>query len=126
MGWSEIVCNGPAELAAYLRPFFERDGLFPRFTAEAMPYADHFPFVAAGIPGLFLGRHNCAAGRFFHHRADDDMSRVSTRVMAEYLSATAAFLSDALDRNELPFPCHIPVEQASRVGRMWEDLFGGW
>src|SRR5262249_47497412 len=45
MGWTELVCNGPAEMQAYLRSFFAREGLYPGFTAQTMPYADHFPFV---------------------------------------------------------------------------------
>jgi Iap family predicted aminopeptidase len=126
MGWSEIVCNGPADLTAYLRPFFAAEGLYPAFTPSIVPYADHFPFVAAGIPGMYLGRHNCAGGRFFHHRPDDDMTRVSTQVMATHLTAVAGVLADALACDALPFPSRIPQEQAGEVQSMWNDLFGGW
>ncbi|HLV79402.1 MAG TPA: M20/M25/M40 family metallo-hydrolase, partial [Chthonomonadaceae bacterium] len=126
MGWTELVCNGPAEMQVYLRSCFEREGLSPGFSAQIMPYADHFPFVAAGIPGITLGRHNCAAGRFFHHRPDDDLSRVSVRVMASSLSAVAAILADALQCEALPFPSHIPDDQARDAQLLWNDLFGGW
>lgn len=126
LGWTELVCNGPAEMPAYLRSFFEKMGLTPGFTAQIMPYADHFPFVAAGIPGVTLGRHNCTTGRFFHHRPDDDLSRVSTQVMASSLSAVADILADALQCEALPFPAHIPETQVTDAQRLWNDLFGGW
>lgn len=126
MGWTEIIVNGPAELETYLRSFFAQEGLYPRFTPTIMPYADHFPFAAAGLPGLYLGRHNCTAGRFFHHRPDDDISRVSTEVMAASLTAAAHILADALEREELPFRSRLPEAQARDAESMWNDLFGGW
>jgi aminopeptidase YwaD len=126
MGWTEVICNGPAQLSNYLRPYFEREALYPAFTAPIVPYADHFPFVAAGIPGVCLARHNCIGGRFFHHRPDDDLSRVSTPMMASHLSAAAAILADALQCEALPFPSSIPEEQARQSQLLWNDLFGGW
>lgn len=126
LGWTEIVCNGPTELESSLRPFFHAEDVYPRFVHDIVPYADHFPFVAAGIPGLYLGRHNCTGGRFFHHRPDDDMSRVSTAVMSSHLAATSAFMADVLQRETLPFEPTIPVDQRENVRLYWDDLFGGW
>jgi Zn-dependent M28 family amino/carboxypeptidase len=126
MGWTELVCNGPAELEAYLRPFFSRRGLYPRFLPQVFPYADHFPFVAAGVPGVYVGRPNCSAGRFFHHRPDDDMSRVSTSVVASLLTTAADIMADAAGRDALPFSAGIPEDQNQRVQAFWNDLFGGW
>src|SRR5262249_15822155 len=126
MGWTELVCNGPREMQDYLRVFFAQEGLTPGWTAPIMPYADHFPFVAAGVPGGGLGRHNCAGGRFFHHRADDDLSRVSVPVMASSLSAAARLLADASQCEALPFPARIPAAQAREAELLWNDLFGGW
>lgn len=126
MGWTQLICNGPAAMQGYLRPFFEDANLYPGFITPIMPYADHFPFVAAGIPGLCLARPNCIGGRFFHHRPDDDIRRVSTKVMASHVSVVAAILADAMQREELPFPSRIPEEQARTAEAMWNDLFGGW
>lgn len=126
MGWTQIIYSGPTELETYLRPFFAREGLYPDFTQTTMPYADHFPFAAAGLPSLYLGRHNCTGGRFFHHRTDDDISRVSTQVMASTLMAVANSLADALACETLPFPPHLPAEQARDAQSLWDDLFGGW
>ena len=91
-----------------------------------MPYADHFPFVAAGVPAATVIRNNCKAGRFFHHRPDDDLSRVCPELVARVIDASAALLVELAGCEELPFERRIPQEQAAAVGRYWDDLFGGW
>ena len=126
MAWTELWCNGPAELESTVRPWFARKDLYPRIMNGLVPYADHFPFVAAGVPGVWMWRCNCAGGRFFHHRPDDDMSRVSPDVMAKHLDAVAAGMAGLAAAGELPFPALIPEQQKAAVAAMWNDLFGGW
>jgi aminopeptidase YwaD len=126
LGWFELTANGSAEMGDYLRQFYESNGLWMELVSAVVPYADHFPFVAAGIPGAYLGRNNCTAGRFFHHRADDDIQRVSTELVAEVIRISADLLADLADRETLPFPGSIPQDQSARIGTYWQDLFGGW
>jgi hypothetical protein len=126
MGWTEVCCNGPAELTDEVRGWFAKRDLYPLFKEELVPYADHFPFVAAGAPGLWMGRSNCAGGRFFHHRPDDDMSRVSTAVMASHLDAVAGGMATLANARKMPFPTAIPENKKSAISSMWNDLFGGW
>lgn len=126
LGWNNLILNGPAELEDYVRPFFEARDVYAKVIREVVPYADHFPFVAAGIPGITLLRSNCAAGRFFHHRPDDDLTRISLDVLAGLLDATAALIADLASRDELPFPRSVPPREAEAVQRFWVDLFGGW
>ncbi len=71
-------------------------------------------------------RHNCIAGRFFHHRPDDDMSRVSTETMTKLLQPVAGFLAESATSSRLPFPAEIPPEESEKVEAFWRDLFGGW
>jgi aminopeptidase YwaD len=126
LGWTEIWCNGPPELVSTVRPWFEKRSLYPSMQDGLVPYADHFPFVAAGVPGVWIWRRNCENGRFFHHRPDDDMSRVSPAVMARHLDAIAAGMGALAQAVELPFPAGIPEKQKEAVAAMWSDLFGGW
>jgi len=126
LGWNEFVCNGPKELQKFLVDTFKKHDLYCRITSEAMPYADHFPFVAAGIPGITVFRANCAAGRFFHHRPDDDLTRVSPETMASILNPAAEFLAELASCSSLPFPPEVPQEQTQKIQQFWEDLFGGW
>ncbi|MBN1441935.1 MAG: M28 family peptidase [Planctomycetes bacterium] len=126
MGWNDLVVNGTRELEECWRAAFESRGEFVRIARSIVPYADHFPFVAAGVPGLTLMRSNCTAGRFFHHRPDDDLSRVSTARMASLLDAVAERMADLAARPDLPFEPRVPLECAREVESFWIDLFGGW
>ncbi len=126
LGWLELYINGHPDFETSLRPFFHGEGVFYRTHTAVVPYADHFPFVAAGLPGVFHYRINCDAGRFFHHRPDDDLSRVSAGVIARDVAAVAGWL-DALARADaLPFTPGIPEAQRAEVAACWADLFGGW
>lgn len=126
MGWTELNCGGPAALVDYLLPFFEKADLYVKTTPEVIPYTDLFPFLAAGVPGIYIGRSNCAGGRFFHHRSDDDLSRVSCPYMARMVDVVASIVHDLANTDTLPFPSEIPADQAAHVKGFWEDLFGGW
>jgi Zn-dependent M28 family amino/carboxypeptidase len=126
LGWLELYAGGPQAMADYLRGVFERRDLYLALHTEVLPYADHFPFVAAGVPAASLIRANCTAGRFFHHRPDDDLSRISTELMARVLDASLEALIELAGAEELPFPARIPAEQTQAVADCWNDLFGGW
>lgn len=125
MGWTEIIANGPREIEDLARRTFEERSLYVKILRDIMPYADHFPFVAAGVPGMTIQRSNCAAGRFFHHRPDDDPSRISCALMARILDPVAALVADLAAAPVLPFEAAIPQDQAREVHRFWVDLFGG-
>jgi len=125
LGWTGLWSNGPRQLGDYLLPFFTGNGEWVQLRPELTPYADHFPFVAAGVPSGFLHRENCAGGRFFHHRPDDDMSRVSVPLVTSLTACTAQLLAHAANAT-LPFPKRIDGAMADEVRRIWEDLFGGW
>jgi hypothetical protein len=126
MGWLELIAGGPRSMADWLRGVFERHDLFLAVTTRIMPYADHFPFVAAGVPAATLLRSNCTAGRFFHHRPDDELARVSTGLMARVLDPSLEALVELAQAETLPFAARIPAGEAREAERCWDDLFGGW
>jgi aminopeptidase YwaD len=126
LGWFDLVANGPPEMGEIFIKLYEARGLYMNLNTAAVPYADHFPFVAAGVPSAYLGRSNCTAGRFFHHRSDDNIQRVSTELLADVISASAEILAELADAESIPFPNAIPEDQSEQVKRYWEDLFGGW
>lgn len=126
LGWNTLSGSGPGELDTQLARYFEKEGQYFRREQGVLPYADHFPFNAAGIPGLTLMRLNCESGRFFHHRADDDMSRLDYEVMTASLNAVAAFTADMAQAETLPFELAVPTSDHPDIAHCWDDLFGGW
>ncbi len=126
LGWNTISGSAPAEADRLLAEHFARQGQYFRRDHGVLPYADHFPFNAAGVPGLTLMRPNCAGGRFFHHRPDDDLSRVDPNLMAASLNAVAAFVAELAAAEELPFSTELPSAELPAIAHCWADLFGGW
>lgn len=126
LGWNTLWGSGPVEFDQLLTRYFQKHGQQVKREYGVLPYADHFPFVAAGVPALTLMRFNCTAGRFFHHRSDDDLSRISPEVMAALLSAVAEFTAEMATTAELPFRQEIPPGEHAAIAAHWDDLFGGW
>ena len=93
---------------------------------ELVPYADHFPFAAAGIPGVFLGRMNCTAGRFFHHRPDDTLIQISIPLCAKLIQAGCLGLVTLANAETMPFQVTIPKRLQLDIDNMWQEIFGGW
>jgi len=125
-GWNVLSGSGQVELDSQLAKYFAEQGQYFRREQGVLPYADHFPFNAVGVPGLTLMRLNCASGRFFHHRADDDISRLDFNVMAASVNAVAAFTAAMAAMASLPFALSIPDNEHEQIARCWDDLFGGW
>jgi aminopeptidase YwaD len=126
LGWNYLVCNGPGGIAPPFVEALKGRGQYVKTINELVPYADHFPFVAAGVPACWIGRDNCTAGRFFHHRPDDDITRVSCPVVADLAGGIGTALRELAAADTLPFPSRVDEPDRAAAASMWNDLFGGW
>ena len=126
LGWLQLYVNAHPDFEASFRPFFHAADLRYQVITSVVPYADHFPFIAAGVPGVFHYRVNCGGGRFFHHRPDDDLTRVSPAVIARDVSAVATWMDALATSDTLPFTRGVPEAQHAEIAACWQDLFGGW
>ena len=126
LGWNVLHGVGAGPLRRDVTAHFRLQREEVVWNQQVLPYADHFPFLAAGVPGFTLMRQNCSAGRFFHHRPDDTLERVSPPRMASLLGAVASFIAEMAELSELPFPSKVPTRARPAIARHWADLFGGW
>jgi len=126
LGWTELFCCGAPAMGDFLQRFFIEQDEYISLKQDVVPYADHFPFAACGLPNAWLARSNCTAGRFFHHRPDDDLSRVSLPLLRRLFSSCAHCLARLADDVTLPFPGQMPPDIQAEVDRQWQELFGGW
>jgi hypothetical protein len=126
LGWNTLWGSGPMELDQLLPGYFSKHGQQVKREYGVLPYADHFPFVAAGVPALTLMRFNCTAGRFFHHRPDDDLSRICPETIRALLAGAGDFIADMATVEKLPFASTIPTAEQLAIAAHWDDLFGGW
>ncbi|MDP6417400.1 MAG: M28 family peptidase, partial [Gammaproteobacteria bacterium] len=93
LGWTELSCCGPDEMGKYLNSCFVDQDSYVIVKNEVVPYADHFPFAASGVPAVWLGRSNCTSGRFFHHCPDDIMSRIGIPTVTRLLNVSCECLA---------------------------------
>jgi aminopeptidase YwaD len=126
LGWTELSCCGPKEMGEYLKSFFVEQDEYLTVKTEAVPYADHFPFAAAGVPAAWLGRSNCTSGRFFHHRPDDTISRIGMPLTAKLIDISRECLARLAAADQLPFPVNMPEDLRVEIEDKWQELFGGW
>ena len=126
LGWTELSCCGSDEMGKYLNSFFVDQDNYVTIKNEVMPYADHFPFAAAGMPAVWLGRSNCASGRFFHHRPDDIISRIGIPLVTKLLNASCECLDRIALADPFPFPTCMPEDMQIEIENKWQSLFGGW
>ena len=126
LGWTELSCCGPDEMGKYLNSFFVGQDEYVTVKNEVVPYADHFPFAASGMPAAWLGRSNCTSGRFFHHRPDDTMSRIGISLVAKLLNISRECLTRIALEDPLPFPPRMPEDLQIEIENKWQELFGGW
>jgi len=125
LGWNELYCLGPTEMAPWIRSFFAENPL--RIVEDdIMPYADHFPFGAAGVPAVTFIRPNCTGGHFFHHRPDDDSSRLSLPGMTSRLKNISTCVESLANCVPWPFTGPFQKDQQTAIEAYWKDLFGGW
>jgi len=126
LGWTELFCCGAPAMGDFLKQYFIEQDEYVALKQEVVPYADHFPFAACGLPTAWLARSNCTAGRFFHHRPDDDLSRVSAGLLRRLFASCAHCLAHLANADTLPFPGQMPSDTQTEVARQWQELFGGW
>jgi aminopeptidase YwaD len=123
LGWNELLCDGSKQWSYYLRQHFEARRVFAKLTSAISPYVDAFPFQALGIPAATLMRENCTSGRFFHHRPDDDMTRIDPDLMARLLTCVTSLLDNAANSISPPFEGHLSQQLRSEAKRWWNELF---
>ena len=126
MGWTKLSCCGSEEMGRYLNLIFRERDEYLAVKHEIVPYADHFPLAAAGIPGVYLGRSNCTSGRFFHHRPDDTLARISIPLCTSLIQAGCLSLVTLANAETMPFQSTIPKSLLVEIEIMWQEIFGGW
>ena len=128
LGWLAMTYNGSSADEALLRDVFKQHDLYFTLTRDLCPYTDQFPFAAAGVPGLWMTRHNCTSGAFYHHRSDNTIDKLDFELAARQLDAVAAFLIKLAEEDSTGNPATegISATEQVEIKRIWETIYGGW
>lgn len=126
LGWNVFTVSADEKLRGFMKKTFNAHGVWYRETTEPCPYTDQFPFAACGVPGVYIGRSNCEAGHFFHHRADNVPEYIGFDTAAELIGTAAEFLSLLADADDVSAFRTIPPEDRRRIDALFKEVFGGF
>ncbi len=125
LGHHWVIRAGTEEFGRYLTKSLGRNGLDTLEKAPPMPFADHFPFSAFGVPAVTLMRPNMDSGmRWQHHSAQDNLENVSVAELARVVKAVAGAARSLAQDSPWRFGRGVAPEQQAETDRLARDLFG--
>jgi len=125
LGHHWLIRAGSGDFGQWLVKELARAGLDVAERTATMPFADHFPFSAFGVPSVTFMRPNMDGGmRWQHHSAQDDLDNVSADELARVIQAVAQVTGTLAQQPRWPFPRGVAPEQRAETARMAKELFG--
>lgn len=125
-----IGVNGHEELLSALHPVMEREPELVVLETKVSTASDHFPFVAAGVPGVYqYGAGDPREGRGVTHTSADTFDKIDFSRAKPSLATAAAVLARLAATDPFPgrrfTPDEVkgtlagPVEEALRAQKEW-------
>ncbi|HLH54264.1 MAG TPA: M28 family peptidase [Verrucomicrobiae bacterium] len=125
LGHHWLLRAGSAKFGSWLAGKLGRYGLDVVEKSAPMPFADHFPFSAFGVPSVTFMRPNMDSGmRWQHHSAHDNLDNVSTAELGRVVTAVAGVTLDLANSSKWKFPRGIAPDQQPETARLARELFG--
>lgn len=125
LGHYWLIRAGTAQFGTWLRRALARQGLDTVDKPAPMPFADHFPFSALGVPAVTLYRPNMDSGmRWQHHSRYDTLQHVSVTELVRVVQAVGAVALQLASRARWPFGRGLAPEQRAETRRLARDLYG--
>lgn len=125
LGHHWLIRAGSNVFGAWLVKRLGQAGLDLVERNATMPFADHFPFSAFGVPSVTFMRPNMDGGmRWQHHSAQDALDNVSADELIRVVCAVAQVTGELARATRWPFPRGLAPEQRAETARMAKELFG--
>jgi len=125
LGHHWLLRAGTQRFGSWLVQALAKAGLEAVDKSATIPFADHFPFSAFGIPAVTFLRPNMDSGmRWQHHSAEDNLDNSSVPELARVIQAVAAVTDTLANQSRWPFPAGLAPEQRAETTRMARELFG--
>lgn len=126
LSWAEFTVNANAELCQKITEVCNRNNIYFVPHTDPCPYTDQFPFAACGVPGIWINRKDCAAGNYYHHRADNTPDIIGFDQSAGMVHAAAALLSELADKENIESLRGIPQTQQDQIDDLFSAVYGGF
>jgi Iap family predicted aminopeptidase len=125
LGHHWVIRAGQDRFGSWLLKGLAREGLDAIEKTAAMPFADHFPFSAFGVPSVTFMRPNMDSGmRWQHHSAQDNVENVSVYELMRVVRAVGGVAAVLARSSRWPFGRGLAREQRAETVRMVKELFG--
>jgi len=125
LGHHWVIRAGRHEFGTWLLKGLSRHGLDCIEKDQPMPFADHFPFSAFGVPAVTFMRPNMDSGmRWQHHSAQDNLGNVSPHELARVIDTVGGIASTLAGRSHWPFGRGVAPGQLPETRRLARELFG--
>jgi len=125
LGHHWLIRAGQNSFGAWLLKRLAREGHDAIEKTAAMPFADHFPFSAFGVPSVTFMRPNMDSGmRWQHHSAQDNLENVSIDELMRVVRAVAGVVTGLSRKSRWPFGRGLAPQQRPETARMAKELFG--
>jgi Zn-dependent M28 family amino/carboxypeptidase len=125
LGHHWAITAGRTEFGAWILKNLSRHGLDTVEKPLPMPFADHFPFSAFGVPALTLMRPNMDGGmRWQHHSASDSLENVSATELARVIDAVAGVTNSLAGASRWSFGRGVAPQHEAETRRLARELFG--
>ena len=125
LGHHWVIRAGSAQFGSRLMKGLAKHGLDCVEKTLPMPFADHFPFSAFGVPSVTFMRPNMDSGmRWQHHSSEDTIENVSVSELARVIQAIAGVTHNLATRARWNFGRGVAPEQRAETARLARELFG--
>jgi hypothetical protein len=125
LGHHWLIRAGPDSFGAWLVKRLAHHGLDVVQKSQPMPFADHFPFSAFGVPSVTFMRPNMDGGmRWQHHSAHDNLKNVSLHELQRVIRAVAGVATDLAGAAHWRFARGVAPEHQAETARLARELFG--
>jgi hypothetical protein len=125
LGHHWVIRAGTKKFGQRLVKELGRHGLDTVEKALPMPFADHFPFSAFGVPAVTFMRPNMDSGmRWQHHSAQDNLENVSVGELSRVSRAIAGVVCALAKALRWRFDRGVAPDQQAETDRLARELFG--
>ena len=125
LGHHWLIRAGTVHFGAWLVQRLAAHGLDVVEKPAPMPFADHFPFSAFGVPAVTFMRPNMDSGmRWQHHSAHDNLRNVSIEELQRVIRAVDRVSLELARSARWSFPRGVAPENQAETDRLARELFG--
>jgi Zn-dependent M28 family amino/carboxypeptidase len=125
LGHHWVIRAGTQEFGSWVRKRLGEEGLDTSEKPLPMPFADHFPFSAFGVPSVTLMRPNMDGGmRWQHHSAHDNLDNISVPELNRVIHAVEGLARELARTGRWPFGRGVATEHRAETRRLARELFG--